>query len=189
MVIRQPMPSMPVFFWDDPENARYHQAYFTGYPGVWRHGDWLEITARNTLKITGRSDATLNRDGVRIGTAEIYRTLESMPEVIDSLVVCIDRPDGSQHMPLFVVTANGIELDYSLKQRIRRELKNKCSPRHVPDDIISVSGIPYTLSGKKTEMPVKRILMGADPEAVVSRDTLRDPAALDVFIRIAKSAY
>lgn len=189
MVIRQPMPSMPVFFWDDPGNVRYHQAYFTGFPGVWRHGDWLELTVRDTLKITGRSDATLNRDGVRIGTAEIYRTLESMPEVADSLVVCIDRPDGSQHMPLFVVTAAGINLDDDLIQRIRRALKNKCSPRHVPDEIISVPAIPYTLSGKKTEMPIKRILMGADPKAVVSRDTLRDPAALDVFIRIAKSAH
>jgi acetoacetyl-CoA synthetase len=189
MVIRQPMPSMPVFFWDDPENARYHQAYFTGYPGVWRHGDWLELTARDTLKITGRSDAILNRDGVRIGTAEIYRTLESMPDVIDSLVVCIDRPDGSQHMPLFVVIANGIVLDDALKQCIRRELKNRCSPRHVPDDIISVPAIPYTLSGKKTEMPVKRILMGADPEAVVSRDTLRNPEALDIFIRIASTTH
>jgi acetoacetyl-CoA synthetase len=188
MVIRQPMPSMPVFFWDDPGNLRYHQAYFTGFPGVWRHGDWLELTERDTLRITGRSDATLNRDGVRIGTAEIYRTLEAMPEVIDSLVVCIDRPDGSQHMPLFVVTANGIKLDDALKQSIRRELKIRCSPRHVPDDIISVPAIPYTLSGKKTEMPIKRILMGADPETVVSRDTLRDPEALDVFIRIAKNA-
>ena len=187
MVIRQPMPSMPVFFWDDPGNVRYQQAYFIGFPGVWRHGDWLELTARDTLKISGRSDATLNRDGVRIGTAEIYRTLESMPEVIDSLVVCIDRQDGSQHMPLFVVTANGITLDDALKQRIRRELKNRCSPRHVPDDIISVPAIPYTLSGKKTEMPIKRILMGAVAETVVSRDTLRDPEALDVFIRIAKN--
>ena len=189
MVIRQPMPSMPVFFWDDPGNVRYHQAYFTGFPGVWRHGDWLELTERDTLKITGRSDATLNRDGVRIGTAEIYRTLGSMPEVIDSIVVCIDRPDGSQHMPLFVVTADGIVLDDALKQRIRRELKNRCSPRHVPDDIISVPAIPYTLSGKKTEMPIKRILMGADPEAVVSRDTLRDPEALDIFIRIARNTH
>jgi acetoacetyl-CoA synthetase len=111
-----------------------------------------------------------------------------MPEVIDSLVVCIDRQDGSQHMPLFVVTANGIKLDDALKQRIRRELKNRCSPRHVPDDIISVPAIPYTLSGKKTEMPIKRILMGADPEAVVSRDTLRNPEALDIFIGIARAA-
>jgi acetoacetyl-CoA synthetase len=179
---------MPVFFWDDPGNVRYQQAYFIGFPGVWRQGDWLELTARDTLKISGRSDATLNRDGVRIGTAEIYRTLESMPEVIDSLVVCIDRQDGSQHMPLFVVTANGIKLDDALKQRIRRELKNRCSPRHVPDDIISVPAIPYTLSGKKTEMPIKRILMGADPEAVVSRDTLRNPEALDIFIGIARAA-
>lgn len=185
MVIKQPMPSMPVFFWDDPGDQRFRASYFSGFPDVWTHGDWIELTERDTLKITGRSDATLNRDGVRIGTAELYRTLESMPEVADSLVVCIDRSDGSQHMPLFVVTAGDMPLDEELKQRIRKEIRTRCSPRHVPDEIISVPSIPYTLSGKKTEMPVKRILMGADPRSVISRDTLRDPSALDLFIQIA----
>jgi acetoacetyl-CoA synthetase len=186
MVIRQPMPSMPVYFWNDPGNDRYVASYFNGFPGVWQHGDWLELTERGTLKITGRSDATLNRDGVRIGTAEIYRTLESMQEVADSLVVCIDRPDGTQHMPLFIVLAPDAILDDALRQRIKRTLRTKYSPRHVPDEIIQVSAIPYTLSGKKTEKPVKRILMGADPEQVISRDTLRDPSALDVFIEAGK---
>jgi acetoacetyl-CoA synthetase len=188
MVIRQPMPSMPVYFWDDKGNIRYRASYFSGFPDVWTHGDWVELTDRDTLKITGRSDATLNRDGVRIGTAELYRTLESMPEVSDSLVVCIDRPDGSQYMPLFVVLTHGVALDEDLKQRIRREIRTRCSPRHVPDEIISVPSIPYTLSGKKTEMPVKRMLMGAHPEEVISRDTLRDPSALDAFIRMAGRA-
>lgn len=188
MVIRQPMPSMPVYFWDDPGNTRYRASYFSGFPDVWTHGDWVELTDRDTLKITGRSDATLNRDGVRIGTAELYRTLESMPEISDSLVVCIDRPDGSQYMPLFVVLTHGVALDEDLKQRIRREIRTRCSPRHVPDEIISVPSIPYTLSGKKTEMPVKRMLMGAHPEEVISRDTLRDPSALDAFIRMAGRA-
>ena len=188
MVIRQPMPSMPVYFWDDPGNTRYRASYFSGFPDVWTHGDWVELTDRDTLKITGRSDATLNRDGVRIGTAELYRTLESMPEISDSLVVCIDRPDGSQYMPLFVVLTHGVALDEDLKQRIRREIRTRCSPRHVPDEIISVPSIPYTLSGKKTEMPVKRMLMGAHPEEVISRDTLRDPSALDAFIRMGGRA-
>ncbi|MCE2833056.1 MAG: acetoacetate--CoA ligase [Chitinophagaceae bacterium] len=188
MVIRQPMPSMPVYFWDDQGNTRYRASYFSGFPDVWTHGDWVELTDRDTLKITGRSDATLNRDGVRIGTAELYRTLESMPEVSDSLVVCIDRPDGSQHMPLFVVLTQGVALDEDLKQRIRREIRTRCSPRHVPDEIISVPSIPYTLSGKKTEMPVKRILMGSVPDEVISRDTLRDPSALDAFIRMGGRA-
>jgi acetoacetyl-CoA synthetase len=188
MVIRQPMPSMPVYFWDDQGNTRYRASYFSGFPDVWTHGDWVELTVRDTLKITGRSDATLNRDGVRIGTAELYRTLESMPEVSDSLVVCIDRSDGSQHMPLFVVLTQGVALDEDLKQRIRREIRTRCSPRHVPDEIISVPSIPYTLSGKKTEMPVKRILMGSVPDEVISRDTLRDPSALDAFIRMGGRA-
>ncbi len=188
MVIRQPMPSMPVYFWDDQGNTRYRASYFSGFPDVWTHGDWVELTDRDTLKITGRSDATLNRDGVRIGTAELYRTLESMPEVSDSLVVCIDRSDGSQHMPLFVVLTQGVALDEDLKQRIRREIRTRCSPRHVPDEIISVPSIPYTLSGKKTEMPVKRILMGSVPDEVISRDTLRDPSALDAFIRMGGRA-
>ena len=188
MVIRQPMPSMPVYFWDDQGNTRYRASYFSGFPDVWTHGDWVELTDRDTLKITGRSDATLNRDGVRIGTAELYRTLESMPEISDSLVVCIDRPDGSQYMPLFVVLTHGVALDEDLKQRIRREIRTRCSPRHVPDEIISVPSIPYTLSGKKTEMPVKRILMGSVPDEVISRDTLRDPSALDAFIRMGGRA-
>jgi acetoacetyl-CoA synthetase len=186
MVILQPMPSMPVCFWDDPDDERYRSSYFSGFPGVWTHGDWIELTDRDTLKITGRSDATLNRDGVRIGTSELYRTLESMKEVSDSLVVCLDREDGSQFMPLFVVMAPGVALEEELIKRIRHLLRTSCSPRHVPDEIISVPCIPYTLSGKKTEMPVKRILMGADPQFLISRDTLRDPSALDVFIDIAK---
>ena len=186
MVIRSSMPSMPVYFWDDPGDQRYRSSYFSGFPGVWTHGDWVELTERDTLKITGRSDATLNRDGVRIGSAEFYRTLESIAEISDSLVVCIDREDGSQYMPLFVVMAPGVALEEELIKRIRHLLRTSCSPRHVPDDIIQVPSIPYTLSGKKTEMPVKRILMGAKPSDVVSRETLRDPSALDAFLMMVK---
>jgi acetoacetyl-CoA synthetase len=186
MVIRQPMPSMPVRFWNDPGDARYRASYFTRYPGVWTHGDWVEIASTDgSLSIQGRSDATLNRDGVRIGTAEIYGAVESLPEVADSLVVGVERPDGGYRMPLFVVLREGASPGPALDARIRAVLRERCSPRHVPDEVVAVPDIPYTLSGKKMETPVKRILSGADPDRVASRDTMKNPAALDAFIRIA----
>ena len=185
MVLTTAMPSMPVGFWDDPSGARLSAAYFERYPGAWCHGDWVTITERGTLVMHGRSDSTLNRQGVRMGSSEIYEAIERLPQVRDGLIVGVDRAHGSYWMPLFVHLADGVELDDALRTAIVQSIREHASPRHVPDEIISVPSIPYTLSGKKTEMPVKRILMGSDPGSVISRDTLRDPSALDVFIQIA----
>lgn len=181
MVIRKPMPSMPVFFWNDPGNQRYFSSYFENYPGLWRHGDWICITSRNTIIIYGRSDATLNRDGVRIGTAEIYSVVESLPEIADSLVVCVEKEGGRYYMPLFIVLREGEELDKELKQKINSKLRSQYSPRHVPDEILEIKLVPYTLSGKKMEMPVKKILMGQDVEKVAAPDTMKNPEALSQF--------
>jgi acetoacetyl-CoA synthetase len=186
MVIRQPMPTMPICFWDDPEDQRYHSSYFEIYPGIWRHGDWIEITARGTVLISGRSDATLNRDGVRIGTAEIYSVLDGLMELADSLVVCLENKDGSFHMPLFVVMKSGHELTAVLKKNIDEILSTRCSPRHVPDEIIAIEDVPYTISGKKMETPVKKILMGMEPAKATSRDAMRNPSSLDIFLAYRK---
>ncbi|WP_247236026.1 acetoacetate--CoA ligase [Telluribacter sp. SYSU D00476] len=189
MVITQPMPSMPIYFWNDRDNERYRSSYFEMYPGVWRHGDWIKITSRNSVIIYGRSDATLNRGGVRIGTAEVYSAVESLPEVKDSLVIYLEREDGSGYMPLFVVLAPDVLLTDELKARINQELRTQFSPRHVPDAILEISEIPYTISGKKLEAPVKKILMGHDPARVVSRDTMRNPEALDLFVEMAGEKF
>lgn len=190
MVILEPMPSMPVYFWNDLENQRYQASYFEQYDGIWRHGDWIKITDRKTVVIYGRSDATLNRDGIRIGTSEVYSAVESVPEVADSLVVCLELHGGRYFMPLFVVLKNSpngqaTELDETMAQPIRQALRAQYSPRHVPDIIYQVPEIPYTISGKKVEMPVKKILMGVSPERIANRDTLRNPSALDTFIQLA----
>ncbi|MDX2133223.1 MAG: acetoacetate--CoA ligase [Saprospiraceae bacterium] len=185
MVVTQPMPSMPVYFWNDPNGERYRSSYFEQYPGVWRHGDWLSITPRDTLIILGRSDATLNRQGVRIGTAEIYRALDQVPELRDSLIINLERPDGSDWMPLFVALAPGASLSDALKQTIRQTLRNTYSPRHVPDDIIEVPDIPYTISGKKMETPVKKIFQHKPLEKAYNRDSMRNPEVMDFFIRLA----
>jgi acetoacetyl-CoA synthetase len=182
LVITKPMPSMPVGFWNDPDGSRYRDAYFGGWPGVWRHGDWITFTERGSCVISGRSDATLNRGGVRIGTAELYAVVEGLPEVADSLVVHLDAGD---RLLLFVVLRNGLSLTDALRARIGAELRTALSPRHVPDEIIAVRAVPRTLSGKKLEVPVKRILGGATPEAVASRGSLADPTALDVFAELA----
>ena len=181
MVITQPMPSMPIYFWGDPDNVRYRASYFEHYPGVWRHGDWIKLTGRGGVVIYGRSDATLNRDGVRIGTAEVYHAVEQVPEVADSLVVCLESDAGKFFMPLFVVLREGKSLDPELEQRIRQQLRSMYSPRHVPDRIFALREIPYTISGKKMEAPVKKMLMGMDPDKAASRDTMRNPASLDQF--------
>jgi acetoacetyl-CoA synthetase len=181
MVILEPMPSMPVYFWGDQHNERYLASYFEQYPGIWRHGDYIRINDHGGVEIFGRSDATLNRDGVRIGTAEIYQAVEQVAEVTDSLVVCVERADGSFFMPLFVVLKPGVVLSDGIQQAIRQELRSRYSPRHVPDKIFAVPEIPYTISGKKMEAPVKKILMGMDPEKAASRDTMRNPDALDQF--------
>lgn len=186
LVLTEPLPSMPVAFWNDPDGSRYRAAYFSTYPGVWRHGDWITITERGSCIITGRSDATLKRAGVRLGTAEFYAIVESLPEVADSLVVHLeDAAGGPGELILFVVLRPGVDLDDDLRRRIAGELRRDLSPRHVPDEIVAVPAIPRTLSGKKLELPVKRILQGAAPEAVASRDALALPAALDAFVAYA----
>ncbi len=186
LVIRQPMPSMPVGFWGDEDGSRYHAAYFEHFPGVWRHGDWIMFSERGSCVITGRSDATLNRGGVRLGTGEVYSVVEGIDEILESLVVHIEDPEGGPgELILFVTLAGGVELDDELRKRIASELRGTLSPRHVPDTIEAVPAIPKTLTMKKLELPVKRILLGEPPEKVASRDALADPAALDAFVAYA----
>ncbi|MCU0396870.1 MAG: acetoacetate--CoA ligase, partial [Cyclobacteriaceae bacterium] len=173
-------------FWNDPEFNRYNESYFEQYPGVWRHGDWIKITEREGIIIYGRSDATLNRGGVRIGTSEVYRALDSIDEIKDSLIVCIEKKGGEFWMPLFLILNNGFSMTNDLQEKIKGQLKTTCSPRHVPDSIHVVPDIPYTISGKKTEMPVKKILMGQHPEKVINPGSLRNPESLNAFVEIAK---
>ena len=166
---------------------RYRESYFETFPGVWRHGDWIEITSRGTAVIYGRSDSTINRQGVRMGTSEIYRAVLALDEIADALVVDIPRPGSDGWMPLFVVLAEGVELDDDLRKRIARRIREDCSPRHVPNEVYAVAEVPRTLSGKMLEVPVKRILMGTPPERAASRDSLANPAALDWFAELAGS--
>jgi acetoacetyl-CoA synthetase len=185
LVITEPMPSMPLFLWGDADGSRYRESYFEQYPGVWRHGDWLELTEEGGAVISGRSDSTINRGGVRMGTSELYRVVLSLDEVVDALVVDLPLPGTDGWMPLFVVLREGCGLDDDLVERIRRRVRADCSPRHVPDAVVQVDEVPRTLSGKVLEVPVKRILMGASPDEVVSRDSLANPAALAFFERYA----
>jgi acetoacetyl-CoA synthetase len=186
LVITQPMPSMPVAFWNDPEGRRYRSSYFDRYPGVWRQGDWIRFTERGSCVITGRSDATLNRGGVRLGTGEFYAVLEDIPEVIDALVVHLEDPEGGMgELFLFVVPAPGSSIDEDTRRKVSAALRGQLSPRHVPDSIVEVPAIPSTLTGKKLELPVKRILLGARPEDVAKRDALIRPDALDAFVSYA----
>jgi acetoacetyl-CoA synthetase len=185
LVITEPMPSMPVGFWGDDDGSRYRESYFDTYPGVWRHGDWITITDRGSAVISGRSDSTINRGGVRMGTSEIYRAVLSLPEVLDALVVDIPRSGTEGWMPLFVVLRDGVELTDELSGEIRRRIREDCSPRHVPDEIRQVAAVPRTLSGKVLEVPVKRILMGAPPDQAASRESLANPEALDYFVSVA----
>jgi acetoacetyl-CoA synthetase len=187
LVIVQPMPSMPLFFWGDEDGSRYREAYFETFPGVWRHGDWIRITERGTAVIYGRSDSTINRGGIRMGTSEIYRAVLAVPEVVDALVVDVPRPGEENWMPLFVVLREGAALDEDLVAAIRRRVREDCSPRHVPSEVRGIAEVPRTLSGKVLEVPVKRILMGEAPEKAASRDSLANPAALDVFVAMASS--
>jgi len=185
LVLTQPMPSMPLRFWGDEDGSRLREAYFDMYPGVWRHGDWIRITERGTAVIYGRSDSTINRGGVRMGTSEIYRAVLAVEDVVDALVVDIPRPGQDSWMPLFVVLRDGAQLDDALVAAIRRRVREDCSPRHVPSDVRAIAEVPRTLSGKVLEVPVKRILMGEAPERAASRDSLANPAALDVFVALA----
>lgn len=187
LIVTAPMHSMPVFLWNDPSGDRYRDTYFDVYPGVWRHGDWVTLTDRGSVVIHGRSDATLNRKGVRLGSADIYEIVESTPGVREALVVGVDLPEGEYWMPLFVVLDEGRHLDDELVASIRTRLREQASPRHVPDEIFEVPAIPHTRTGKKLEVPVKRILTGAPVEKVVSLDAVDDPSCLDVFVRMGRA--
>lgn len=181
MVITQPMPCMPIYFWNDPDFSKYHSSYFEMFPGIWRHGDWLKITLRNTLVILGRSDATLNRQGIRIGTSEIYRSVEKLAEIKDSLILHLEQTDGESWMPLFVTLKEGFELTTDLKKKINQQIRNDYSPRHVPDAIFLAPDIPYTISGKKLELPVKKILQGKPLETAVNIGSVINPDSLTFF--------
>jgi acetoacetyl-CoA synthetase len=185
LVITEPMPSMPLFLWGDEDGSRYRESYFDMYPGIWRHGDWIEITSRGTAVIYGRSDSTINRQGVRMGTSEIYRAVQAVPLVLDALVVDVPRPGTEGWMPLFVVLAEGVELGADLETEIKRRIRDDCSPRHVPNAIFQIAEVPRTLSGKVLEIPVKKILTGTPPDRAASRDSLANPQALDYFVKLA----
>ncbi len=190
LVITEPMPSMPLFFWNDPDGERYQESYFNMYPGIWRHGDWIKITPRGSAIIYGRSDSTINRMGIRMGSSEIYRVVEGLPEVLDSLMVGIEQPGGKYYMPLFVVLRENVQLDDELKARIKARLRTNVSPHHVPDEIIAVPDVPRTLSGKKLEVPIKKLFMGVPVEKAVSRGALGNPQSLQFFVEfIDKKAY
>ncbi|HQU60485.1 MAG TPA: AMP-binding protein, partial [Saprospiraceae bacterium] len=186
MVITEPMPSMPIYFWNDPDKQKYLESYFEMYPGIWRHGDWVRITPRGSLVILGRSDATLNRQGIRIGTAEIYRAVDKIKAVRDSLIVNLELSGGRHYMPLFVLLNEGQKLTDAVKDQIRQVLRSEYSPRHVPDEIIEVKDIPYTISGKKLEAPVKKILLGYPIGKAANPDSMRNPESLDFFVAFAK---
>ncbi|MFN0153542.1 MAG: acetoacetate--CoA ligase [Gaiella sp.] len=182
LVLTKPMPSMPIRLWGDDDGSRLRESYFSTYPGVWRHGDWIEITNRGTAIITGRSDSTINRGGVRMGTSELYRVVLDEPEIADALAVDLAQPGGESRLLLFVALASGAVLGDELTARLRTRIRTDCSPRHVPDEITQVPEVPRTLSGKTLEIPVKRILEGVPPELAASRESLANPAALDWFV-------
>ncbi|GGK49784.1 acetoacetate--CoA ligase [Nocardia camponoti] len=184
LVVTAPMPSMPVRFWRDEDGSRYHDAYFATYPGVWRHGDWITITERGSVVVHGRSDSTLNRNGIRMGSADIYQAVEALPEIAEALVIGVELPDGGYWMPLFVVLAPGFELTDDLKNRINTTIRTAVSPRHVPDEIQVAPGIPHTRTGKKLEIPIKKLFQGADPARVVERSAVDDPNLLDWYALI-----
>jgi acetoacetyl-CoA synthetase len=178
---------MPVFFWGDDTGERYHETYFSHFPGVWRHGDFFRVNERGGCFVLGRSDAVLNRAGVRIGTAEIYRVLQEIDGIADAIVVNIEQPGGSGFVPLFVALKEGYRLDEELRQRIRTQLRREYSPRHVPDEIVEVPGIPVTVTGKKLEVPIRRILTGTPVDTAVDRASVANPEVLQAFVAYAAS--
>ena len=186
LVVTEPLPSMPLFLWNDPDGERYRDSYFSTWPGVWRHGDWLEVTERGSCIISGRSDSTLNRGGVRMGTTEFYRVVEGLDEVVDSLVVDVSDPGGEGRLLLFVVLRQGAELDDGLRTRIRAAVRADLSPRHVPDRIEAIAEVPRTLSGKKLEVPVKRVLAGVPLDQAVSEGALANPDAIHQVVALAR---
>ena len=190
-VVTQPMPSMPLYFWNDPDNKRYTETYFSDYPGIWRQGDYFMINEEDGCFVLGRSDATLNRYGVRIGTAEIYRSVAGVPEVADSIIVNLELSGGRFFMPLFVKLQDGLTLNDEIKKKINAKLRADYSPRHVPDDIFQIDDVPYTLTGKKMEVPVRKILLGFPIEKSANKDAMSNPQSLDYFIKFkeAQAAY
>jgi acetoacetyl-CoA synthetase len=186
LVITKPMPSMPLCFWNDPDHRRYRESYFEMYPGIWRHGDWIKITPRGSAVIYGRSDSTIKRMGVRMGTSEFYRVVEQMPEIVDSLVVDLEVLGRESYMPLFVVLKQEVELDAALKDKINAQIRNALSPRHVPDEILVIPEVPRTLNGKKLEVPVKKILMGVPVEKAANPDSMSNPQSLQYFVDLAQ---
>ena len=186
LVITEPMPSMPLFFWNDEGGKRYLDSYFEMYPGIWRHGDWIRITPTGSAIIYGRSDSTINRQGIRMGSSEIYRIVEGFPEILDSLIIGVELPGGKYYMPLFVVMRDGVALDDSLKARIKEQLRRNVSPHHVPDEILQIAEVPRTLSGKKLEVPVKKLFLGMPVEKAVSVDAMANPQAIQYFIDMAQ---
>ena len=187
LVCTEPLPSMPLFFWGDAGNKRLIESYFDTYPGIWRHGDWIEITPDGRSVIYGRSDATINRRGLRMGSAEIYQAVEGLPEINDSLVVDLEFLGRDSFMPLFVVVASGVAFDDALKAKINMAIKTSVSARFQPSEIIQITEVPRTISGKKLEVPVKKLLLGGDAAKVVNRDSMANPASFDIFIDYAKS--
>ncbi|MCB1369072.1 MAG: acetoacetate--CoA ligase [Rhodobacteraceae bacterium] len=185
LVCTEPLPSMPLFFWGDEDGTRLHDSYFDTYPGIWRHGDWIEITPEGGSVIYGRSDATINRKGLRLGSAEIYQAVEGLDEVLDSLVVDLEFLGRDSFMPLFVVLQPGLVLDEALKARINGAIRSAVSARFIPDEIVAIAEVPRTLSGKKLEVPVKKLLLGGDPGKVVNRDSMANPGSFDIFIAYA----
>jgi acetoacetyl-CoA synthetase len=186
LVITEPMPSMPLYLWNDAGHARYLASYFDVYPGVWRHGDWVRFTARGSGVILGRSDSTINRLGVRMGSSEIYAVVEDLAEVSDSLVIGLEMPNGGYLMPLFVVLADSVELNEGLKKKVNSHIRSRLSPRHVPDEIYAISGVPRTLNGKKLEVPVKKILAGVPLDEAVNRDSMANPDSIGYFVELAE---
>ncbi|HEY0858385.1 MAG TPA: acetoacetate--CoA ligase [Albitalea sp.] len=186
LVCTRPMPSMPLYFWNDPDGRRYRESYFDMYPGVWRHGDWLRITPRGGAIIYGRSDATINRHGIRMGTSELYRAVEALPEVLDSLVVDLEYLGRESYMPLFVVLREGLTLDDALEQRLKAVIREALSARHVPNEIFQVRAIPRTLSGKKMELPVKKLLLGHPPDKVLNADAMANADSVAWFVQFAQ---
>jgi acetoacetyl-CoA synthetase len=187
LVVTEPFPSMPLYFWNDPGGARYRESYFEMFPGVWRHGDWIRFTPDGRAVIFGRSDTTINRHGIRMGTSDIYRAVEDVPEVLDSLVVDLEYLGRESYMPLFVVLRPGVALDAALVARIKGSVRTHLSARYVPNDVFAVPEIPRTLTGKKLELPVRKLLLGQPLEKVVSPDAMANPESLRFFVALART--